>query len=81
MTHTVRSLIDHALAVVIGPDTGVAGEELAAARRAGACVCHAVDATLRAETAAIVAVGVAFAATGHLERQSEPSSRTGASGA
>jgi hypothetical protein len=71
MTHTGRSLIDHALAVVIGPDTGVAG----------ARACHAVDATLRAETAAIVAVGAAFAATGNRERQSESSSRTGASGA
>ncbi len=73
-----RALADAArwdeLAVVIGPEAGVAGGGLAAARAADAPVCHLGDATLRAQRAALVAVRLALAATGHLDRESTPAS-------
>lgn len=55
-----------ALSLVVGPDTGLAPDELALLRDAGARVCHLGAATLRAETAAIAAVSIAGAATGGL---------------
>jgi len=69
------------LALVIGPDAGFSDDELAAARGAGVDVCHLGDTTLRAETAALVGVGVALAATGHFERRFERASTTGGLGA
>ena len=69
------------LAVVIGPDAGLAPDELAQARAAGAEVCHLGDTTLRAETAAIVAAGIVLAATGHLGRARGAAANNGASDA
>jgi 16S rRNA (uracil1498-N3)-methyltransferase len=65
------------LALVVGPDSGFAEAEVAAARASGVQVCHLGDTTLRAETAAIVGVSMALAATGHLERQSKAVSTDG----
>ncbi len=56
------------LAVVVGPDTGLNDTERAVARDAGATVCHLGRATLRAETAVIVAAGIALEATGYLDQ-------------
>jgi len=56
------------IALVVGPDAGFAGAELARLRAAGAEVCHLGDTTLRAETAAIVAAGITLALTGYLDR-------------
>lgn len=56
-----------ALAVVVGPDTGLAADELAAAMTAGATVCHIGRTTLRAETAVIVAASIALEAIGYLD--------------
>jgi 16S rRNA (uracil1498-N3)-methyltransferase len=56
------------LAVVVGPDVGLDASELATAGAAGATVCHLGRATLRAETAAIVAAALALEATGYLDQ-------------
>ena len=57
---------DDPIAVIIGPDTGLSEHEVSAARDAGIAVCHLGDTTLRAETAAIVAVSVVLAVTGRM---------------
>jgi 16S rRNA (uracil1498-N3)-methyltransferase len=51
-------------ALVVGPDAGFSEDEVAAARAAGLAVCGLGPTTLRAETAAIVAMGVALGASG-----------------
>lgn len=56
-----------ALAVVVGPDTGLTADELDMAAAAGAVVCHLGRSTLRAETAVIVAAGIALEAIGYLD--------------
>lgn len=56
------------MAVVVGPDAGLDDAELAAARDAGATICHLGRATLRAETAVIVAAAIALEATGYLDQ-------------
>ncbi len=63
-----RGALDRRLgaSLLIGPDAGFAPGELAAARAAGHRVCCLGDATLRAETAALVAVSLALDAAGHL---------------
>lgn len=55
-----------AAALLVGPDTGFSPAELEAATRAGACICTLGAATLRTETAALVALTVALHSTGHL---------------
>jgi len=57
---------DDPIAVIIGPDTGLSEHEVHVAREAGIEVCHLGDTTLRAETAAIVAVSVVLAVTGRM---------------
>jgi len=59
---------DAPIALVVGPDAGFAGSELARLRAAGAEVCHLGGTTLRAETAAIVAAGITLALTDPLDR-------------
>ncbi|HWH15297.1 MAG TPA: RsmE family RNA methyltransferase [Miltoncostaeaceae bacterium] len=55
------------LTLLVGPDAGWSGHEVAAARAAGVAVCTLGAATLRAETAGLVAVTLALAAAGHLD--------------
>ncbi len=55
-----------ALRLLIGPDTGFSDAELEVAREGGACICTLGAATLRTETAALVALSLALDATGHL---------------
>jgi len=52
--------------LLVGPDTGFSEAELTAARGGGACICTLGAATLRTETAALVALSLALDATGHL---------------
>ncbi|MFN8123923.1 MAG: RsmE family RNA methyltransferase [Thermoleophilia bacterium] len=52
--------------LLVGPDTGFSEAELAAARGRGACICTLGAATLRTETAALVALSLALDATSHL---------------
>jgi 16S rRNA (uracil1498-N3)-methyltransferase len=54
------------LGLVVGPDTGFDDHEVAAARQAGLAVCHLGAHALRAETAAVVALGLVLAAIGGL---------------
>jgi 16S rRNA (uracil1498-N3)-methyltransferase len=54
-------------ALVVGPDAGFAEVELDVARAAGMAVCSLGLAVLRSETAALVAIALALAASGHLE--------------
>jgi len=53
-------------ALVVGPEAGFAEAELEAARVAGMSVCSLGPAVLRTETAALVAMGLALAASGRL---------------
>jgi 16S rRNA (uracil1498-N3)-methyltransferase len=55
-----------AVRVVVGPDTGFAENEVRAAREAGLAVCRLGAGTLRAETAALVALSLALQAAGAL---------------
>ncbi|MFN8110009.1 MAG: RsmE family RNA methyltransferase [Thermoleophilia bacterium] len=61
-----------AVALFVGPDTGFSTDELARAGDAGACICTLGAATLRTETAALVAVSVALQLMGHLTRAPRP---------
>jgi 16S rRNA (uracil1498-N3)-methyltransferase len=54
-------------ALVVGPEAGLAEEEVETAREAGLVVCSLGPAVLRAETAAMVAMALALGAAGHLE--------------
>jgi len=54
------------LTLLVGPDAGWSGEEIAAARARDRPVCTLGPAVLRAETAGLVAVTLALAAGGHL---------------
>jgi 16S rRNA (uracil1498-N3)-methyltransferase len=54
------------VALVVGPDAGFSDGEVADARRGGLAVCRLGPAVLRSETAALVAVALAMAATGGL---------------
>lgn len=58
------------VSLLVGPDTGFATAEVEAAEAAGWCVCSLGPATLRAETAALIALGVALEATGRFEELS-----------
>lgn len=68
---------DAPIALVIGPDAGLAPDEVAQLRAAGAEVCHLGDTILRVETAAIVATGITLAQTGNLERDHAVASTDG----
>ena len=59
------------LAVIVGPDTGFTDAELTVARDAGLDICTLGAATLRTETAALVAMTLALQASGHLDLSSE----------
>lgn len=61
-----RAAAEGPVRLFIGPDTGFSEAELAAARERGACICTLGAATLRTETAALVALSLALDATGHL---------------
>jgi 16S rRNA (uracil1498-N3)-methyltransferase len=52
------------MALVVGPEAGFSEREVAQARDAGLAVCRLGPATLRTETAAIVAMSLALSATG-----------------
>jgi 16S rRNA (uracil1498-N3)-methyltransferase len=67
LADAVGGLTGVPLALVTGPDSGFDADELARARAAGATVCHLGRNTLRAETAVIVAAGIAMAVTGYLD--------------
>lgn len=54
-------------ALVVGPEAGFTEVERAGARERGIPACRLGPATLRAETAALVAMSLALAATGHLD--------------
>lgn len=56
------------LSLLVGPDAGFAPDEVAAARSAGWRIASLGPTTLRAETAAIVAMGVALGAIGRFDR-------------
>lgn len=53
-------------AILVGPAAGFSDAEVTAARARGVAVCRLGDATLRAETAAVVAATLAADALGHL---------------
>ena len=60
-----RSAIERAT-ILVGPAAGFAEGEVQAARAAGVAVCRLGEATLRAETAAVVATTLAADALGHV---------------
>jgi 16S rRNA (uracil1498-N3)-methyltransferase len=64
--HALRGRLLDRAAILVGPDAGFSGAELDAARSRGVAVCRLGDATLRAETAAIVATSLVADALGFL---------------
>jgi len=52
------------MALMVGPEAGFSEREVAAARESGLAVCRLGPTVLRSETAALVAVSLALAATG-----------------
>jgi 16S rRNA (uracil1498-N3)-methyltransferase len=57
------------LSLLVGPDAGFTPEEVQAGREAGWQVCSLGPSTLRAETAALVALTVALQATGRFDER------------
>jgi 16S rRNA (uracil1498-N3)-methyltransferase len=56
---TLRRRDPQSAAIVVGPDAGLTGDEVARLRAAGAATCSLAGATLRTETAAIAAAAIA----------------------
>ncbi len=66
LTDALRASPAGSVDLLVGPQSGFAVEEIGAARERGVAICRLGEATLRAETAALVAITLAADALGHL---------------